>query len=179
MVKKVSLYEVFSDLEEDYVEGIGMFDIEDVEGVTNYDVNNYDSEPWYHYFKVDFDYKGNRYVFKYREHASDNVTDRDFIEDSLVLMGKVEDLEEVITGEDLAEQELMYLERIDRLKTNQEKLEEERQQLKDIKRLFRRISTENLGVLVKVYGQHDESNLSKELANAFKGLAEMKKYGKL
>lgn len=74
---------------------------EDLEGVSNVkDELNYNSG-WYNYSLLTFDYKGNRYSVEYKEHTSDNVSDFEFILNTLTHIGSVEELSELVTKEEL------------------------------------------------------------------------------
>ncbi|QOV08352.1 hypothetical protein Kirov_153 [Bacillus phage Kirov] len=75
------LVEVFADEFEEYGE-INMWEIEDYEGVTEYDDDiNYNSG-WYNYHLVTFTYKGKRYSYEYKTHTSDNVCDTEIFWDT-------------------------------------------------------------------------------------------------
>lgn len=75
------LVEVFADEFEEYGE-INMWEIEDYEGVTEYDDDiNYNSG-WYNYHLVTFTYKGKRYSYEYKTHTSDNVCDTEILWDT-------------------------------------------------------------------------------------------------
>lgn len=75
------LEEVFADRIEEYGE-IELSEIEDcIDGVTNYDEVCYQNGWWIEYTAT-FRYKGKKYTFDYRRHASDNVSDSDWYEDT-------------------------------------------------------------------------------------------------
>jgi hypothetical protein len=57
-------------------------EIEDVDGVEDYDDDIYANEGWYNYHSVTFKYKGKQYNFEYKKHTSDNVCDTEYDYDS-------------------------------------------------------------------------------------------------
>lgn len=74
---------------------------EDLKGVSNVkDELNYNSD-WYNYSLLTFDYKDNRYSVEYKEHTSDNVSDFEFLLETLIHIGSVEELNELVTKEEL------------------------------------------------------------------------------
>jgi hypothetical protein len=75
------LEEVFADRIEEYGE-IELSEIEDcIDGVTNYD-EVCSQNGWWIEYTATFRYKGKKYRFDYRRHASDNVSDSDWYEDT-------------------------------------------------------------------------------------------------
>lgn len=70
--------QVFADVIEEDGE-LEFYQIEDIDGVTEYsDELNYNSG-WYNYSIVFFKYNGRKYSMEYKEHTSDNVSDTEHL----------------------------------------------------------------------------------------------------
>lgn len=77
----VEFEEVFADEIEENGD-LSIYEIEDVEGVTNFDDSISYNSGWYNYHEVTFTYKGKRYSFEYKRHTSDNVCDEEIFWDT-------------------------------------------------------------------------------------------------
>lgn len=87
----------------------------DILDVKNHSIEITDNIGWYNHYQVKFDLNEKRYVFKYKEHTSDNVCDSEIFFDTFACLGSVSELEEVITKEDVALIKMNYEKRIQSL----------------------------------------------------------------
>ncbi|UGO46166.1 hypothetical protein PQE74_gp083 [Bacillus phage vB_BanS_Chewbecca] len=55
-----------------------LYEIQELDGVTDYDEDLSYNSGWYNYYDVTFKYKGKSYTFEYKEHTSDNVSDTEY-----------------------------------------------------------------------------------------------------
>ncbi|AGI11840.1 hypothetical protein X915_gp118 [Bacillus phage vB_BanS-Tsamsa] len=69
--------QVFADVIEEYG-SMDLYEIEDLEGVTEYDDDIDYNDDWYNFHIVTFKYKGKYYSFEYKRHTSDNVCDTEY-----------------------------------------------------------------------------------------------------
>ncbi len=130
-MKEITLESVFGE-DEDLCEVLNLIRFDDFEDATNVkDELNYNSG-WYNYSILTFDFKGNRYSIEYKEHTSDNVSDMEYLFDTFTCLGSVKEMEETITGEELAQIELNYKRQIEHLKKYKETLDVLRPLSKDI-----------------------------------------------
>jgi len=106
----------FEEVFEDEIEENGYlseFEIEDVEGVTDYEDDISYNSGWYNYHEVTFKYRGKKYSFEYKSHTSDNVCDTE------VLSGTFKEIEPAnlkdltLNKEWYSLEEVMYLLKLD------------------------------------------------------------------
>lgn len=69
--------QVFADVIEEYGQ-MELYEIQELDGVTDYDEDLSYNSGWYNYYDVTFKYKGKTYTFEYKEHTSDNVSDTEY-----------------------------------------------------------------------------------------------------
>lgn len=86
------LEEVFADLIEEYGE-INLYEIQDLDDVTNYDEQFDYHSGWYNYYIVSFEYKGKKYSYEYHSHTADNIADTYYDKDTFqeIPMEKIEE----------------------------------------------------------------------------------------
>ena len=135
----------------DWDEALHRIRHEDYEGATNVVDKLEYNEGWYNYSSLKFDLKGKRYSIEYRKHTSDNVSDFEWIDNSFIELGNVNEMEETITKEDLAF-----------IKNNYEKKIKHLEQYRDVLRELRAISKRELTstgkMLIGINANADEKN---------------------
>lgn len=79
-----------------------LYEIEDLDGVTNYDEVSTSRDGWYFENTYEFRYNGKKYAFEVRDHSSDNVCDTTYLMGSFRVVKThnvlEEEIEKIISG---------------------------------------------------------------------------------
>lgn len=160
---------------EDWQEIIMEISQDSYEGATNVSDDLSYNSGWYNHSVITFDYKGKRYYIEYKEHTSDNVSDTEY--GDLVCLGSVEEMNDVITKEDLSRITIDYQNEIQILESKNKRLLEYKDTLDKLIPVSHRELVSFAKMMLTNHEERDLHTVEKSFGEFFLDYAKKRKHG--